>query len=142
MLANTRTLQVEFGHCDPSGIVFNPHYFVWFDFSVHALLGRAGLTLKSMIDEFGIDGIPLVDNQARFKAPSRWGDDIVIESRIAAVHRSAFEIRHLVRNGDTIAVECSETRVWTAFDPEQGRIRAKPLPPRIVALLSGAAPGA
>lgn len=139
MLSNSRAVHVEFGHCDPSGIVFNPNYFVWFDFSVHALLARAGLTLKSMIAEFGIDGIPLVDNKAQFKAPSRWDNDLIIETRVAALHRSAFELQHTVHNGDIIAVECSETRVWTVFDHEQGRIRSKPLPPRIIELFSAEA---
>jgi len=136
MLSNSRSVHVEFGHCDPSGIVFNPNYFIWFDFSVHALLARAGLSLKSLIEEFGMDGIPLVDNKAQFKAPSRWGDDLVIETRITALHRSAFELQHTVRNGDIIAVECSETRVWTMFDAEQGRIRAAAIPPRVVAAFS------
>lgn len=137
MLSNSQTVHVEFGHCDPSGIVFNPNYFMWFDFSVHALLARAGTSLKSLIEQFGIDGIPLVDNKAQFKAPSRWGDDLVIETRIAALHRCAFELRHVVRNGETVAVECSETRIWTTFDSEQGRIKAAPLPPQVIAMLSG-----
>ena len=28
MLTNKRTVLVEFGHCDPSGIVYNPNYFI------------------------------------------------------------------------------------------------------------------
>lgn len=136
MLCNSVSVRVEFGHCDPTGIVFNPHYFVWFDHSVHALLARAGTSLKGLMGEFGGDGIPLVDNRARFMAPSRWGDDLVIETRVTALHRCAFDLAHTVRNGDVVAVECTETRVWTALDPEQGRIRAAPLPPRVIAMLS------
>ncbi len=128
MLSNSRSVHVEFGHCDPSGIVFNPNYFIWFD---------SGMSLKSLIGEFGIDGIPLVDNKAQFKAPSRWGDDLIIETTITALHRSAFELRHVVRNGEVVAVECSETRVWTVFDAEQGRIRAAAIPPQVVAVFSG-----
>lgn len=137
MLSNTVSVHVEFGHCDPSGIVFNPNYFIWFDFSVHALLARAGTSLKALIGEYGIDGIPLVDNRARFMAPSRWGDDLVIETRVVALRRCAFELAHTVRNGDALAVECAETRVWTALDPAEGRVRAAPLPPGLIAMLSG-----
>jgi 4-hydroxybenzoyl-CoA thioesterase len=71
VLTNTRTLSVEFGHCDPSGIVYNPNYFVWFDMSVHALLAHGGISLKSAIEQFGIDGIPVVEYQVKFLAPSR-----------------------------------------------------------------------
>jgi len=139
MLSNSRTVIVEFGHCDPTGIVFNPNYFIWFDSSMHALLARAGIPFKSMIAQFGIDGIPLVDCKAQFKAPSRWGDELVIESRFSALHRSAFELQHTVRNGDAVAVEYAETRVWTVFDTEQGRIRAAPIPPAVIAMFSGEA---
>lgn len=139
MFSNSRDVHVEFGHCDPSGIVFNPNYFIWFDFSVHALLARAGMTLKSMIDEFGIDGIPLVDNKAQFKAPSRWGDDLVIETTVSALHRSAFELHHRVLNNGVVAVECTETRVWTVFDAQENRIRAKPLPQKVIDIFSGKA---
>ena len=66
MLMNKRTVLVEFGHCDPSGIVYNPNYFIWFDMSVHALLARGGLSLKEMIAEFDIDGIPVVNTSPSF----------------------------------------------------------------------------
>jgi 4-hydroxybenzoyl-CoA thioesterase len=136
MLTNTRTVLVEFGHCDPSGIVYNPNYFIWFDSSVHALLGRGGLSLKAMIAEFGIDGIPVVEYRSKFLSASRWGDELRIESRIAKLHRCAFDIEHRVVNADVVAVECAETRVLTGLDA-QGRPRGRKLPDKVVALLSG-----
>ena len=68
---------------------------------------------------------------------TRFLDDLVIETTITALHRSAFELQHIVRNGDVVAVECSETRVWTVFDAEQERIRAATIPPRVIAAFSG-----
>ena len=135
MLANTRIVPVAFGDCDPSGIVYNPHYFVWFDLSVHALLERGGLSLKGLISEFGIDGIPVVEYKARFLAPARWGDELTIETAVTGVHRSAFDIQHRVLNAGVLAVDCSETRVCTALDTGEGRVRARPLPDRVVEML-------
>ncbi len=137
MLANTRIVPVEFGDCDPSGIVYNPTFFVWFDRSVHALLARGGVTLKGLIAEFGIDGIPVVEYKTRFLAPARWGDELSIETSVTALHRSAFEIAHRVINAGVLAVECSETRVCTALDAEAGRVRARALPDRLVEALRG-----
>jgi len=137
MLSTRRSLTVEFGHCDPSGIVFNPNYFQWLDFSVHALLAAAGLTLKGLVTERGMDGIPLVDMKAKFFAPSRWGDVLDLEVGFAKLHRSAFEIEHKVWNAGTLAMEAIETRVWTVFDHEAKRIKAKPIPDDIVALFTG-----
>jgi 4-hydroxybenzoyl-CoA thioesterase len=136
MLTNIRTVLVEFGQCDPSGIVYNPNYFVWFDSSVHALLARGGLPLKAMIAEFGIDGIPVVQYRTRFLNASRWGDELRIESSVVELHRCAFDIEHRVLNAGVVAVECAETRVCTSLDA-QGRARARELPDKVVALLSG-----
>jgi 4-hydroxybenzoyl-CoA thioesterase len=138
MLANSRTVLVEFGDCDPTGIVYNPNYFIWFDRSVHALLAWAGLSLKGLIDDFGIDGIPVVEYRTRFLAPVRWGDTLSIETSVTELHRSAFEIQHRVFNAGVLAVDCSETRVCTALDKNEGRVRARPLPEPLVEALRGA----
>ncbi len=136
MLINSRTILVEFGHCDPSGIVYNPNYFVWFDSSVHALLAKGGLSLKQMIAEFGIDGIPVVEYRTKFLSPSRWGDELAIETRVVALRRTAFDVEHRVVNAGVVAAECAETRVCTAFDPAAARVRARELPEKLVAALS------
>lgn len=137
MLTNTRTLSVEFGHCDPSGIVYNPNFFIWFDSSVHALLLHGGISLQKAIAEFGIDGIPVVKYKVRFLVPSRWGDELLIKTSVVKLHRCAFDIRHRIVNSGTLAVECDETRVCTAFDPVQGRMKAQPWPKQLRAALTG-----
>ena len=136
MLANTRIMPVEFGHCDPSGIVYNPNYFIWFDQSVHALLAAAGLSLKGLIADCGIDGIPVVDYKCKFVAPARWGDELTIETSVIALHRCAFDISHKITNAGTLAVECSETRVCTARDAKEGRVKAFQLPAVLVKAFS------
>ncbi len=138
MLSNTRILPVEFGHCDPSGIVYNPNYFIWFDLSVHALLAAGGLSLKGLIADCGIDGIPVVDYRCKFLSPARWGDELIIESSVSALHRCAFDIQHKISNNSALAVECSETRVCTALDPQQKKVKAFPLPERLVLAFSKA----
>jgi 4-hydroxybenzoyl-CoA thioesterase len=136
MLTNTRTVLVEFGHCDPSGIVYNPNYFAWFDSSVHALLTRGGLSFKAMVAEFGVDGIPVVEYRTKVLSASRWGDELLIESSIVKLHRCAFDIEHRVVNAGVVAVECAETRVLTSLDA-QGRARARELPEQLARLFSG-----
>ena len=132
MLTNTRIVPVEFGHCDPSGIVYNPNYFIWFDLSVHALLAAGGLSLKGLIADCGIDGIPVVDYRCKFLAPARWGDELSIETSVTALHRCAFDITHKITNAGVLAVECSETRVCTAIDAVQKRPKAFTLPEVLV----------
>lgn len=137
MLSNTRKLVVEFGHCDPSGIVYNPNYFIWFDQSVHALLAAGGLSLKGLINDCSIDGIPVVDYKCKFQSPARWGDELTIETSVTALHRCAFDIRHRITSNGVAVVECDETRVCTAVDKTLGRMKACPLPDRLAQAFSG-----
>jgi 4-hydroxybenzoyl-CoA thioesterase len=137
MLSNQHSFTVEFGQCDPSGIVYNPNFFIWFDQAVHALLACGGLSLKALIDEYGIDGIPVVEYKSRFLAPARWGDQLLIETGVAKLHRCAFDLHHRVFNAGTLAVECTETRVCTALDPALKRVKARDLPEKVAEAFSG-----
>ncbi len=137
MLTGRRTLSVEFGHCDPTGIVYNPNYFFWFDMAIHALLAGRQVSLRTLISDFSIDGIPVVEYKVRFLLPSRWGDELTIESSVIGIERCAFTVGHRVLNRDVLAVECTEIRVCTAIDSERGeRVRARSIPGKLLAALS------
>ena len=134
MLTNHRTIKIEWGDCDPAGIVFHPHYFAWFDAGTTALFERAGLPKRRMVEDHGIIGIPVVEASARFMIPSTYGDEVTLESAIAEWRRSSFVVRHRVLRGEALAVEGQQTRVWAAPDPEKpGGIKAQPIPAEIVA---------
>jgi 4-hydroxybenzoyl-CoA thioesterase len=71
-------------------------------------------------------GFPLVRTHARFLKPTRFGDDVTVESKIV-LGRSSFDVEHkLSLNGDVCA-ECSEKRVWVIRDPD-GRLKSYPVP--------------
>lgn len=79
-----------------------------------------------------MDGIPLVDMKARFLMPSRFGDDVIVESLVAKWGNSSFVVQHRLMKGDALAVECFETRVWVAHpdgDPE--KFEARPIPEEV-----------
>ena len=135
---NTRTLGIEWGHCDPAGIVFNPRFFEFFDWSTALLLEAAlGMGKSAMMTAYETAGIPLVDTRAKFMAPCRFGDTVVIESAILELKRSSFRVRHRLRRGETLCVEGEETRVWVGRDPaDPSRLRSKAIPEEVVAKLT------
>jgi 4-hydroxybenzoyl-CoA thioesterase len=139
MLTNSRTVRIEWGHCDPAGIVFFPRYFEIFDASTTALFERAlGMTKHQFIKAYDCIGYPMVDTRARFLLPTRYGDDVVVETAVTEFRRSSFDIAHRLRKGGELAVEGFETRVWAGHDPaDPEKIRAVPLPPEVVAKLQG-----
>jgi len=117
MLVNRRKLRIEWGDCDPAGIVYFPRYFQHFDSATVALFEKAtGLKKIDMAEKYEMAGIPMVNIRARFIIPSRYGDDVDIESQITEFRRSSFEVRHHLLRGKELAVECFETRVWTVRD--------------------------
>jgi 4-hydroxybenzoyl-CoA thioesterase len=137
---NRRTVRIEWGDCDPAQIVFYPRYFAMFDGATQELF-RAALG-KPKIDwtkEFGIIGIPMVDTRAKFIVPSRYGDDIVFESRVARFGGSSFDIEHRVfRDSGVLAIEGFETRVWAGPDPDKpGAIKGARIPAAVKASFGG-----
>jgi 4-hydroxybenzoyl-CoA thioesterase len=138
-LKNRKTIHIEWGDCDPAHIVYFPRYFEFFDACTTALFKRAGISKPKMLKTYRIVGIPVVDIKATFRAPSRFGDEVVVESEIAELGRSSFCVHHRLFNHKTLAVECVETRVWarhSADDPE--KIESAPIPQEVVERLTGA----
>lgn len=134
MLSNRRTVRIEWGDCDPAGIVFYPRYFAMFDSSTTALFERAtGLTKYQLLKTYAGAGYPMVDTRARFLIPTKFGDDVVIETTIPEFRRSSFDVHHRLTIDGRLAVEGFETRVWVvrhSDDPTQ--IKAQPLPPELI----------
>lgn len=134
---NRREVAIEWGDCDPAGIVFYPRYFAMFDACTAALFAAAlGYNKFEMLARFGIIGIPMVDTGAKFLVPSRFGDVISIESRVASFQRSSFQVSHRVFRGGILAIEAHETRVWAARDPDDPtRIKGVAVPDEVKATL-------
>jgi 4-hydroxybenzoyl-CoA thioesterase len=138
MLVNSRHIEIEFGDCDPAGIVYYPNYFRMFD-AATAHLFEAALGMKKIAwtRHYGIVGIPMVDTGARFIKPSRFGDLVTITSTIMSFRHSSFEVGHEMFNGGMLAIEARETRVWAGTDPgDPDKLKSVPLPDDVVAALS------
>ena len=136
MLTNTRRLVIEWGDCDPAGIVFYPRYFAMFDASTATLFSSAlGMTKKAMLRHYDVVGFPMVDTRATFRAPCAFGDEVRIESAVTEFRRASFDVHHrLLRDDGALAVEGFETRVWVGRHPDKpDGIKALPIPEELVA---------
>jgi 4-hydroxybenzoyl-CoA thioesterase len=108
-----RELRIEWGHCDPAGIVFYPRFLEMFDWSTWLLVEAAtGVPMQKFGAQFGVEGFPLVDVKVRFTNPCRVGDSVVIESHVETARRSSFQVAHRLSNAGVASVACEETRVW------------------------------
>jgi len=138
MPSNARTVRIEWGDCDPAGIVFYPRYFAMFDHSTTLLIERTlGMSKHQLQAAYAFVGYPMVESRARFLLPTRFGDDVVIETSVADVRRSSFDLTHRLSLNGALAVEGFETRVWTVCDPTRpGGLKAQPIPPQLAARLT------
>jgi 4-hydroxybenzoyl-CoA thioesterase len=129
---NTRTVRIEWGDCDPAGIIFYPRYFEIFDASTAALFERAlSRTKFEMFKTLEFSGWPLVRTQARFLKPTRFGDDVTVDTSVK-FGRASFEIEHKLSLRGELCAECSEKRVWTMRGAD-GELKSHPVPEEVLA---------
>ena len=137
MLVNRRLVRIEWGDCDPAGIVYYPRYFAIFDASTTALIERAlGMSKHDYLKAYDFAGHPLVNARSRFLIATRFGDEVTIETTVTALRRSSFDVHHRLFKDGALAVEGFETRVWVQGDPAKGTMKAKPLPQAVIERLS------
>ncbi len=135
MLLNVRTVRVQWGDCDPAGIVFYPRYFEWFDASTILLFEKAtGMKKLEMLETYGGAGLALLEARAVFKLASHYGEDLEVETQVTEFRRSSFFVQHKVTKRGSLALEGFETRLWTVRDPaDKARLKSAPLPAAILA---------
>jgi 4-hydroxybenzoyl-CoA thioesterase len=142
MYTSRRTVRIEWGQCDPAGIVFYPNYFAMFDHSTVMLIEVAlGAKKRALYETYAFAGYPSVESKARFLLPTRFGDDVEIETEIVKLGRSSFSLQHRLMLDGALAVEGNETRVWVVRDATRpGGFRAQPMPDEVITRLGATAP--
>src|ERR1700742_5042575 len=93
-MTNRKTIHIEWGDCDPAQIVYFPRYFEYFDSCTAALFAKVGFSKREMLKAYGIVGFPVVEVHCSFMAPSRFSEDVVVESEIIKWGKSSFHVQH------------------------------------------------
>ena len=140
MFTAIQRFRVEWAHCDPAGIIFNPNYYLWMDAGTHALIQTAGFDLigNTRADPL-FRGCPLVASNMDFRRPLYFGDITALTSRVEKFGNSSFVVSHAFRkDGDTEPVATGqEVRVWGYSDPaEPSKLVAVPVPDAVREMLS------
>jgi 4-hydroxybenzoyl-CoA thioesterase len=140
MFTNRRRVRIEWGDCDPAGIVFYPRYFAMFNHSTELAVEAAlGFNKQTLFATHELAGFPVIETRARFLMPTRYCDEVEIETSISEVRRSSFHLQHRLTKDGTLAVEGFESRVWVVRDPARpGRLRPHAIPAELAERLNGA----
>jgi 4-hydroxybenzoyl-CoA thioesterase len=111
--------QVQWGDCDPAGIIFYPTYFRWMDAATWSFMESVGFTPRRMREEHR--SMPLVSAECQFVAPALHGDRCEVRSSIARFGGKSFVVSHeIVRSDASVLAKGSETRVWGRYSSGPG----------------------
>jgi len=134
MLTSTLRIRIEWSNCDPAGIIFNPHYYIWMDAGSHALMKAAGIDMATAAKtEDNFMGYPLVTSTAQFHSPARLGDVLTLSTTVAKIGNTSFETSHTFhriasdKSAGVLLCSGSEVRVWGGTD-ENNRLVALRVP--------------
>ncbi len=130
------SVNVQFGDCDPAGIVFFPNFSRWMDEASLAFFMACGVPpWRELVKTRGIIGTPLLEIHTKFMRPATYGETIEVQTTVEEWMAKTFRHRHVVRRGDTVLCEGTEVRAFCIKDPQDPeRIKAIPVPEDIKAL--------
>jgi acyl-CoA thioester hydrolase len=131
----TTELRVRYAETDQMGIVYYANYFVWFELGRVELLRSLGLAYSRLETDHGCI-LPVVSARCRYRAPARYDDEILIETRPAMLRGSVLKFAYrilreeddggeptLLAEGETVHVVCDD------------QLNRKPLPPKYAAAI-------
>lgn len=103
---------VEWGDCDPAGIIWYPNYYRWMDSAFQELAAACGFSQRSLREDHGMVGTPLVDTGCRFESPAAHGDRLDVTVRVEKVGRSSLTLAYRFALDGRMTAEGFETRVF------------------------------
>lgn len=134
----TYSVNVQFGDCDPGGIVFFPNFSRWMDAASLNFFTQCGVPPWRVLErERGIVGTPLLEINTKFHRSVTYGETLHIETQVEEWRRVAFiQVHRLLREGELVC-EGREVRAFVKRDEQEpDRLRALPVPEDIRALCS------
>ena len=115
-------LRVRFHECDPQGVVFNAHYFSYFDVALTEMW-RAAFGSYANVVQDGTD-VVVVEAGAKFRAPARFDDEVDVELAIERLGSTSMTMAAAVRRDGQLLVEGRMVHVFV----DSGTLAKKEIP--------------
>ena len=121
----TSKLRVRYAETDQMGIVYYANYLVWFEIGRVELLRELGLAYSQMEKDHKLI-LPVIEATCRYRAPARYDDEILIETRPALLRNSVIKFAYrILRNGTEPALLAEGETVHVVCDEN---LKKQPLP--------------
>jgi acyl-CoA thioester hydrolase len=123
MVSESR-VRVRYAETDQMGVVYHANYLIWFEIGRVDFIRKLGMDYKAMEREDGI-GIAVVAVSARYRAPARYDEELVVETRLLAARGPIIRFGYrIVRDADKLVL-CEGETMHVVVDREMKR---RPLP--------------
>ena len=134
--STTYSVPVQFGDCDPAGIVFFPNFSRWMDAASLSFFMQCGVPpWRELVKTRGIVGTPLLEINTQFIRSVTYGETLEITTHVEEWRNKVFIQVHRVTRGDELICKGRETRAFVKRDPhDPDRLRAIAVPDDIRAL--------
>jgi acyl-CoA thioester hydrolase len=96
--AFTHRIRVRYAECDAQGVVFNAHYYAYYDLLITELWREAIGSYDAMLQQ-GAD-LAVVESRARFISPARFDDELDLTARIVRLGNTAMTTRIDIARGE------------------------------------------
>jgi 4-hydroxybenzoyl-CoA thioesterase len=114
-MAFRTSVEVRFGDVDHAGIVFYPHFFIYFHEAFEKFFNDAGHAYHKLIDERHV-GFPTVHIETDYKAPLRYGDALDIEVSVPRIGRRSATFRYVCYRHRDGVLACTATITTACVD--------------------------
>lgn len=88
-------VRVRYAETDQMGVVYHANYLIWFEVGRVEFIRHMGLDYRAMEQEDGAM-IAVVEARARYKAPARYDDELIIRTHLAGVRGSVVRFTYAV----------------------------------------------
>ena len=105
-------VRVRYAETDQMGIVYHANYLIWFEVGRADLIRLMGLDYKLIEAEEKVH-IAVVEATARYRAPARYDDQLIVRTTLAHIRGSVLKFRYTIHRAadELLLTEGSTTHV-------------------------------
>jgi acyl-CoA thioester hydrolase len=123
-------VRVRYAETDQMGVVYHANYLVWFEVGRVEFIRQLGMDYKKMEQEDEAM-IAVAEVTARYKAPARYDDELIVRTILAGVRGSIVRFRYVVVRAvsaieeETVLCEGETVHVVVGRDMKRREMPAK-----------------
>tara|TARA_Y100000766_G_scaffold243898_1_gene222910 strand:+ start:710 stop:1150 length:441 start_codon:yes stop_codon:yes gene_type:complete len=122
-------LKVEWGDCDPYGIVFYPNFYKWMDNAQWNYFKKINQSISKLEKLYNIKGLPLLHTEAKFLSACKREDILNVETSLVKITNSTLKLQHIIKRKSKIVCVGYEIRIWA--EENNGNIISKAIPTEV-----------